>query len=521
MSAAPATQPAPAIAVEDRRFLGHPRGLSTLFFTEIWERFSYYGMRALLILFMTASAEAGGLGFDTARAGAIYGLYTSLVYLLSLPGGWIADRILGQRRAVLYGGVLIFSGHVCLAIHSLETFYAGLALIVLGTGLLKPNISVMVGQQYAEGDKRRDSGFSIFYMGINLGAFLAPLVCGWLAQDEGFRGFLESNGVSPARSWRFGFGMAAVGMALGLVQYVAGGRRLGEAGLRPAGSRSPEERAAAIRKLRFGLGGVVLLLAGLALAHGTGAVRLTVEGISRSFALFLALLVVGFFAWVFLSGSWSPAERTRLLVIAVLFAASAIFWAVFEQAGSTLNLFAQRNTETVLFGWRFPASWLQSVNGALIVLLAPVFAWLWFRLGPRDPSSPAKFALGLLFAGLGFALLVGPASASGSGDDVARRVGPLWLVGTYLFHTMGELCLSPVGLSAMTRLAPERVGGLMMGAWFLSLSVGNYAGGRVASRFEAFPLPGIFATVGGAAIAAAVLLSLFVRPIGRLLGAAK
>jgi POT family proton-dependent oligopeptide transporter len=480
----------------------------------MWERFSYYGMRAILILFMTAPVAAGGLGYDDAKAGAIYGIYTSLVYLLSLPGGWIADRILGQRRSVLLGGLGIMTGHICLAIHGLPTFYAGLAFVVLGTGLLKPNISVMVGQQYGPGDTRRDAGFSIFYMGINVGAFLAPLLCGWLAQSETFRRMLASKGIAPERSWHFGFAMAAVGMFLGLVQYLAGGRRLGEAGLRPLGSTNEEDRKAALRRLGLGAVGVVgllLVLRGLAAAVG---LEVTIGRISASFGIFLGLLVLGFFGWLFLSGAWTPEERKRLVVIAVLFGASTIFWSVFEQAGSTLNLFAERSTDNRILGLPFPASWFQSVNAALIVLLAPVFAALWAWLGRRQPSSPAKFSLGLLFDGLGFLVLVGGVKLAQGGG----RVSLLWLVSTYLLHTIGELCLSPVGLSAMTKLAPARVAGLMMGVWFVSLSVGNYLGGQVAGLYAELPLPKLFGTIGATAVGAAVLLALLVRPIRRLLG---
>jgi proton-dependent oligopeptide transporter, POT family len=483
-------------------FFGHPRGLATLFMTELWERFSYYGMRALLILFMTASAASGGLGFGVAKAGAIYGLYTSLVYMLSLPGGWIADRLIGQRRAVLYGGIVIALGNFSLVVPSLASFYLGLLLIVTGTGLLKPNVSVMVGQLYAAGDSRRDAGFSIFYMGINLGAFLAPLACGYLGQNV---------------NWHLGFGLAGVGMTLGLIQYVAGGRHLGEAGLRPVPPRSAEEAAKQWKQLRIGIGSAVLAVTVAVVLKVSGAAAITAQSLSDALGLVLLFTVVLFFLWLFLRGNWTPVERKRLVAIGVLFAASALFWCVFEQAGSTINLFAARSTDARVFGLSFPASWFQALNALFIISLAPVFAWIWVKLGSKEPSSPAKFSLGLLCAGLGFAVLAAAASIAATGV----RVSPLWLVTVFLFHTVGELCLSPVGLSAMTKLAPSRISGLVMGVWFLSLSVGNYLGGRVASLYEALPHPKLFSAVACFGVGAGLLLALLVKPTVKLMGSVK
>jgi POT family proton-dependent oligopeptide transporter len=513
LATAAARPAAPAGAPRDTRFFGHPIGLSTLFFTEMWERFSYYGMRALLILFMTAPLAAGGLGFDTAKAGAIYGTYVSLVYITSLPGGWLADRFLGQRRATLYGGVLIMLGHISLAIPSLTSFYTGLGLVVLGTGLLKPNISTMVGELYTPEDERRDAGFSLYYMGINTGAFIAPLVCGWFAQSEQFRGILGRMGLAPESSWHWGFGMAAVGMFLGLVQYLAGWKHLGNAGMYPAPAESPKAEASQRRLLRAGaatlIGGAVLLW----LLSRSGIVTITARGVSNALGIVLLLTSVLFFLWMFLAARWTPEERKRLVVVLVLFVAATIFWSVFEQAGSTLNLFAQRDTRTEVFGVPFPPSWLQSVAPFSLVLLSPVFAWIWWRLGHRDPSSPAKFTIGLVFVSLSFAILVIPAHAAEQGI----RVSPLWLVATYLLHTIGELCLSPVGLSAMTRLAPARIVGLTMGVWFVALSAGNYLGGRVGGLYEAFSLPQLFGVVALFAGAAALVLALLIRPIRRML----
>src|SRR5499427_8073558 len=326
----------------DATFFGHPRGLSTLFFTEMWERFSYYGMRALLILFMTAPAAAGGLGFDTAVAGAIYGLYTSMVYMTTLPGGWIADRLIGQRRAVLYGGIIIACGHFSMAVQSLTSFYIGLALIVLGTGLLKGNAAVIVGALYTPQDVRRDAGFSIYYMGINLGAFIAPLVCGYLGQRV---------------NWHIGFGAAGVGMVVGILQYVAGGKYLGDAGLRPAPAASPE--AAAALKTRASLVGAITLAVVVAFAFGlySGVLPITAKQIADAAGWVLLGIVIVFFGWLFSAADWTATERRRLYAIAALFVASLIFWSQFEQAGSTLNLFGDRNTRTEVFGWTFPSSY--------------------------------------------------------------------------------------------------------------------------------------------------------------------
>ena len=485
----------------DTAFFGHPRGLSTLFFTEMWERFSYYGMRALLILFMTASLTNGGLGLDTATAGAIYGLYTSMVYMTTLPGGWVADRLIGQRRAVLYGGIIIASGHFCMAFSALSTFYLGLFLIVIGTGLLKGNVSVIVGGLYGKDDIRRDAGFSIFYMGINLGAFIAPLVCGYLGQNV---------------SWHLGFAAAGIGMTLGVIQYVLGSKNLGTAGLYPAPAASPE----AARRLQRNalIAGVALLavLGGFGVGAYTGAIPITAKQVADGAGVGLLLIVVFFFGWLFTSSNWTAEERKKLYVIGVLFLAAALFWSVFEQAGSTLNLFADRNTHNVIFGWAYPSSWFQSLNSLFLIIFAPVFAWLWLRLAKKrqEPSSPAKFAVALVLVGAGFAILIWAAKMAEQGIQVS----PLWLTLTYFLHTCGELCLSPVGLSAMTKLAPARIAGLMMGVWFLATSVGNFIGGRISSFYESWALPSLFGAVGLFAIGAGILLFLFVKPIKQLMG---
>jgi len=427
---------------------GHPRGLSTLFFTEMWERFSYYGMRAFLILYMTAPAAAGGLGFSDQHAASIYGTYTGSVWGAAIVGGIVADRLLGQYRSVLVGGSVIALGHVSLAFKSLPLFYTGLVLIVIGTGLLKANASTLVGSLYEPGDERRDAGFSIFYMGINLGAFMGPILAGWLAQRV---------------DWHLGFGAAAVGMAMGLTQFVLGKKRL-----QPALDRLAAQPRAA-----------------------PGAP----EPLATSF---------------------SAAEWKRIAAVVVFFLFASLFWGAYEQAGSTLNFFADRHTRLSVLGFSFPSSWFQSVQPIFVILLAPVFAWLWLRLGRREPSSPAKFAFGLFFVGLSFMVLVPAGAFAQSGEGV--KVSPWWLIAAYFVSELGELCLSPVGLSVVTKLSPVRIVGLMMGVWFLSHALGNKLAGWAAGFFSTMPLPTLFGIVAAVCLAAALLLFLLTKPVRRLMG---
>ena len=436
----------PATTIESQR-IKHPAGLSTLFFTEMWERFSYYGMRAFLILYMTAPVAAGGLGFADRDAASIYGTYTGSAWAAAILGGLAGDRWLGQYRGVLIGGIIIALGHFTLAFPPLPFFYAGLTLIVVGTGLLKPNVSTLVGSLYEPGDARRDAGFSIFYMGINLGAFIGPLIAGWLAQRV---------------DWHVGFAAAGVGMTFGLIQYVVGKRRL-----QPALDRLARQ------------------------PRTTEAGRSTTE-------------------------AFTATEWKRVGAIVVLFVFASLFWGAYEQAGSTLSLFADRYTRLDVFGFSFPSSWFQSVQPLFVILLAPVFAWLWIRLGPHQPSSPAKFALGLLFAGLAFLLLVPAAMLAQSGEGV--RVSPGWLVWAFFLTELGELCLSPVGLSVVTKLAPARIVGVMMGVWFLSNAAGNKLAGWAAGFFSTLPLPTLFGTVAVVMLVATAILFLLVKPVKRLMG---
>jgi POT family proton-dependent oligopeptide transporter len=481
----------------ERGFFGHPRGLSTLFFTEMWERFSYYGMRAILVLYMTKTLAEGGLGFDEKYASLIYATYVSSVWYLPLIGGWLADKIFGARRAVLIGGIVIACGHYSMAINTKANFFAGLVLIACGTGLLKPNISAMVGQLYSQGDKRRDAGFSIFYMGINLGAFLSPIVVGFLAQAQWFRNFLTSMGFNPNSAWHWGFGAAGVGMTLGLIQYVLGGGSISEVGLKP---EKPTIEAKAAESFDF-------ITLGLAVMGGLVGTALGLYFGDAGLVSALFPSVVGFFAGYLIGTTrlLTGDELKRVLVIFVLFVFSILFWMTYEQAGSSLTLFADRLTQTTVFGWAYPSSWFQSVPAIFVIILAPVFGAIWQGLGTRQPSSPGKFTYGLFFAGLAFVVVTIASAIAGGG-----RVSPMWLVAVYFLQTMGELCLSPVGLSAVTKLSPARMVGLMLGVWFLSISIGSYIAGLTGRLFEGNSTAvltkgfGIFAAI---TLAAAVILA--------------
>jgi POT family proton-dependent oligopeptide transporter len=487
----------------------HPVALRTLFFTEMWERFSYYGMRAILVLAMVAATQTGGLGLDRDSANAIYGLYTAGVYLASLPGGWIADRLIGQQRAVWYGGLLIAAGHFTLAIpDNLHSFFIGLVLVALGTGLLKPNISAMVGALYPEGGGRRDAGFSIFYMGINLGAFVGQLLCGFLGEKIG---------------WHWGFGAAGVFMCLGLVYYRLTLPVLGEVGRLPVLPADPQAADARQRRDRLLVGAATAVLALFVAAAVLGWIVLDPVRLSQYTAVGIVSIAAAFLGGVVLFGGLDAQEKRRVGVIAILFVAAAVFWSGFEQAGSSFNLFAQDHTDRRVFGWEMPASWLQATNPLLIILLAPFFAALWVHLGRRNlnPSVPAKFALGLLQLAAGFLVLALAARFVVAGEKVL----PTWLLLTYLFHTAGELCLSPVGLSAVTQLAPKRYLGQMMGIWFMAASLGHVIAGLLAGSLsaedEVAQMPDRFLQVTLIVGGAGLLLALCLGPIRRLGGLQK
>ena len=492
-------------------FFGHPRGLSTLFFTEMWERFSFYGLRPLLVLFMSAALLDGGFGFDRGQASAIVGIYAASVYLASLPGGWIADRLLGLRRAILYGAALISLGHISIGLSAFGgsklPFFLGLILIVLGTGLLKPNISAIVGELYPEGGARRDAGFSIFYMGINAGAFFGQLVTGVLGESVG---------------WHWGFGAAGVGMLVGLITFaVRAPASLGDIGLHPTRHADPVVQAKQERLVKLAVGVGLAILVGVIVLAAMGALVIDPQSMAGSMTFVLVGLAAVYFAYLFIAGGLTGDEKKRVAVIAVLFVFAAIFWAAFEQAPTSLNLFARDFTDRQLGGFEIPATWFQSVNSFFIIVLAPVFAALWVGMARRgkELSSPGKFAWGLLLAGVGFAIMI-PAANLIVSSGGAIKVSPWWLVASYFFQTVGELCLSPVGLSSMTKLSPPRFVGQMMGVWFMATSVGNLIAGLVGGEVDPERLeqtPALFTATTAALVISAIILALLAIPIRRMM----
>jgi POT family proton-dependent oligopeptide transporter len=503
-------------AREGRTFFGHPIGLGTLFFTEMWERFSFYGLRPLLILFMSAALLDGGFGFDRTQASAIVGIYAASVYLASLPGGWIADRWLGLRRAVSVGAVLITLGHLCIglsgfagpAVAGKVAFFGGLTLIVMGTGLLKPNISALVGDLYPEGGSRRDAGFSIYYMGINSGAFLGQLVTGFLGEKIG---------------WHYGFGAAGFGMLLGLIVFQLYAKHtLGDLGTDIERHPDPQvqaRREKGVKSLAAGIVAVIVVVFALA---ASGTIPINPQVIALNMTYVLVGTAVIFFAYIFAMGNLNRTERRQVLVIMVLFIAASIFWSAFEQAPTSLNLFARDFTDRTTAMGEVPATWFQSINSGFIILLAPIAAAIWLALGRRpqgDLSAPAKFTLGLVLTALGFGLMSLAANrVVGSGGTLL--VSPWWLVGSYCLQSMGELCISPVGLSSMTKLSPRKYVGQMMGIWFIASSVGNLIGGLVGGRVDPEKLeqmPQLFNITTISLVVAAVILALMIKPITRMM----
>ncbi|MEU7000795.1 peptide MFS transporter [Nonomuraea sp. NPDC046570] len=486
------------MSTDEKTFFGHPRGLSTLFGTEMWERFSFYGLRAILVLFLTAPPVRNGLGLDETTAVPIVSLYGGLVYLTSLPGGWIADRLLGARRTVFWGGFIIMLGHISMAIpvESPATIWLGLILIICGTGLLKPNISAMVGYLYREqDDARRDSGFSLFYMGINLGALIGIFVTPWLAGDS---------------RWHLGFGAAAVGMALGLIMYVARKRSLEGAGERVPHPLTPAERAK-VTKLVVAAIVIAAALVAIWVASGT----FTVGTVPTVVTILSVVVVVLYFLYIMRGAhDITPAERVGMRAYIWLFVAAAIFWMIFQQAAGALTVFAETKTDLTVFGVEIPAGMTQNFNALFVIILAPVFAEIWLKAGNRI-SSPLKFSFALLMAGLSFVVmwLLNGVAADGT------KVALLWLGLVYLMQTIGELCLSPVGLSVTAKLAPASLKGQMMGIWFLAPAVGDPIGGQ-AYRFlvPAVGEGGFFLTLGLLAVVAAAVLFAFVGKLKRLMG---
>jgi POT family proton-dependent oligopeptide transporter len=493
-AAASASVASTAATTAARTMFGQPRGLATLFMTEMWERFTYYGMRAVLILFMVAAVGKGGLGLDDKTASAVYGMYIGGTYLFGLLGGWVADRLLGAQRAVSAGAVLIIAGNLMLALGSVAVFYLGLLVITVGVGLLKPNASVMVAGLYPEGGARRDAGFSVFYMGINLGAFIGPLIVAEASDRLG---------------WRWAFVASAIGMAIGLAQYLYTRHYLGSAGLGTAdgkrGSWLPVMALAA----------VAAVIAALAMS---GALKLDAVWLAASASWAMVVLGVAYFAYLLFFARLSRVERNRVLVMIALVAASVTFWAGYEQTGASMNLFAERYTDRNIFGWNMPAGVLQSVNPFFIIVFAPVFAALWIALGKRgrDLNAAAKFGAGLLLLGLGFFVMY-----LGSLHVVARQmVLPTWLILTYLLHTFAELCLSPVGLSYMSKLAPPRFVGQVMGMWFLSMALGSNLAGQLSGQYDSShleSLPGLFLRIFWYGVIAGVVMLLLTPLMKRLM----
>ena len=559
----------------EKTLFGHPKGLFTLFFTEMWERFSYYGMRAILMLFMVAAATGDNVGLElpASQAGAIYGLYTASVYLLTLPGGWLADNVFGQRKTIWYGGIIIMFGHIALAVPSTISFFFGLGLVAIGTGLLKANISTIVGDLYADKGARRDAGFSIFYMGINIGSFAGQMIVGYLGEQI---------------NWHYGFGAAAVGMFLGLVMYRAtGDKYLGEIGKVPKAKEVEDSGSGSGSTLAWIL--LIVLIGFIAILATTGVVDLgSIVGVAEAMGYIIVAIATLYFAYVLIAGGLNSEEKKKVVVIIFLFIGAALFWSGFEQAGSSLNLFAARNslrffgpaglpgfvpiligaivlaglgyswnkyvlqradlitsvkyitgivvigiafffwwiTDSISGGWEMPASWLQSVNPMFIIILAPVFGALWVKLAAMhmNPSAPLKFAFGLILLGLGFLVMVFASRVVVADLPDETRVTVLYLVMCYLLHTTGELALSPVGLSMTTKLAPKKFAGQMMGIWFIGAALGNLIAGLFAGNFDeenVAQMPDLFMSVVYTSVGAGIIFAILSPWIRKWMGDVK
>lgn len=481
------------------QLFGHPPGLYVLFFTEMWERFSYYGMRAILVLFLTAqvTGDNPGYGWETTDALALYGWYTMFVYVASIPGGILADRLIGQKKAVMLGGFLLCAGHGVLAVDALWAFYTGLALIILGVGCLKPNVSTMVGGLYKKGDQRRDMGFYIFYMGINLGAATSALIVGYVGEKIG---------------WHYGFGLAGVGMALGQLVYLFGQKYLKGVGHLVKEEPSPGQNnlLADIFKRRNSLLAVLFVaLIGVAvLATSSWSYGLLIIGLS---------LAVGFGVAIY--NRCTPIEKDRLLVVYLSFLIIIVFWGAFEQAGGLMNVYAKEKTNLSLGNFEVPASWFQSAGATFILIFATIVGsfWAWRRRRGQESSSIFKMAIGVIIMGWGFFFM---SAASVQADNIGKSA-MYWLILAYLFHTLGELCASPVALSFITKLAPERFVAFMMGAYFAATGLGNKVAGALGELsssvgdFAIFTSIAIFCTIFG------LLVLLLLKPLKRLMHGAE
>jgi len=483
------------IQAADKSFFGHPKGLQTLFMTEMWERMSYYGMRGLLVLFMTAAITDGGLAITTATAVAIYGLYTAAVYFMGLPGGWIADRLIGSQKAIWYGGITIMCGHIVLAIPNHTTFFLGLILVILGTGLLKPNISAVVGQLYGSKDERRDSGYAIYYMGINIGSLIGYTVCGLLAEKVG---------------WHWGFGAAAVGMAFGLIHFWRTSDNLRGAGDGPAAPLSAKGQKTSWMLIWAGLLAIAIVTAMMMMG------KMTVDPIAltKKTAIVFSILFFVYYFWIYFTGNLNNVEKRGMWALLLVCIASTCFWSGFEQAGSSLNLFGQDLTDRRIFGWEMPTTWLQNANPFFIIVLTPFFAAMWIRLGQKlvTPAYGLKCAVGLIIMGLGFVVMYFAAIAAAGG-----KVAIFWLILTYFLHTVGELCLSPIALSAISKLSPKRFMAQLMGLFIFTYSMGNIIASLFAGNYDSenvAEMPGLFMqiaifVIGAGAIA--LLIGMFTK----------
>ncbi|MFC9540457.1 peptide MFS transporter [Lysinibacillus sp. NPDC056959] len=471
-------------SVPQNGFVGHPKGLFTLFFTEFWERFSYYGMRAILIFFMYYELHEGGLGLDRGTANSIMAIYGSMVYMSGILGGWIADRILGTRRTIFYGGVFIMFGHFLLALPGgVSMLFVSMFFIVIGTGLLKPNISSIVGDMYADTDSRRDAGFSIFYMGINMGSFLAPLIVGTIGQKYNFH---------------LGFGVAGIGMLVGLIIYKLTEKKyLGLAGLQVNNPLLPEERKKVFS--RFGIIALLIIIAG-AIGIKTGVLTMNVFSIIiTTLGIVIPTL---FFIYMYRSEKTTKDEKSRVLAYIPLFISAVMFWAIQEQGATILATFADSRTRLDIGGFHIQSSWFQSLNPLFVVTMAPLFAMLWMKWGDKQPSTPRKFAYALFFAGLSFLVMMLPAYLSGGTD----LVSPLWLVLSFFLVVVGELLLSPVGLSATTKLAPKAFAAQTMSLWFLTSAAAQAINAQLVKVYEVVSEFTYFGFLGSLSIVLGIII---------------
>ncbi|WP_406058849.1 oligopeptide:H+ symporter [Streptomyces sp. NBC_01077] len=488
----------------EKTFLGHPRGLATLFMTEMWERFSYYGMRALLVLYLVSGgvdaatgSQGGGLAMTAATATAIYSVYVSMVYLMAMPGGWFGDRVWGARKTVAIAASVIMLGHVSLAIPGQAMFFVGLALVAVGSGLLKANISTMVGHLYkGADDPRRDGGFTLFYVGINLGAFFAPLVIGTVGEKV---------------NWHLGFALAAVGMGLGLAVFLLFGKTLN-----PKSSEVPNPLSAAERKAVITKAAVVALVVAVFYGAVVAMGMYTLNWAMVPITLAGLIIPVAVLARIKRDKDLDSGERSRVTGYIWFFVAAAIFWMIYDQGGSTLSLFADDKTASTIFGLGFPATWYQSLNPLFVMALAPVFAWMWLWLARKnqEPNTIVKFAMGLVLVGASFFVFIVPMNMAGDGT----KVSPMWLVTIYMIQTIGELCLSPVGLSVTTKMAPKKYASQMMGVWFLAVTAGDCTTGLLSIAGVDLNGTGIIAMQATLAVAAGFAIFMYRKKVQGLMG---